>query len=188
MFNRQFSLLVMATLLLSPDLVHANQIDGDTHLSVGNIQIHTTNNGTTIQTPQIQVNTPKPTENRTLLSRARRRSRTTAIRRNRTSAPAILNKRVSADGQSTVTTTTSTSTSTTAPIRSTNTSTSTIEHTTTTAPIRRSTIRSSTMRNSSNGSQSEQHQSMQCNGEGSSVSQSTSTVNGRTVSSEVRCP
>jgi hypothetical protein len=163
MLNRQLGLLVMAALLLSPNLVYANEIDGDSHLSVGNVQIYTNGGGTTIQTPKIQVNTPK-TENRTLISRNRRRYRT-PIRRTRTSPPAILHQRVSEDNHATV-------------------------NTTTTYPTRSSTIRSTTIRNSSSGGDSEtvseQHQSVQCSGGGSSVSRSTSTVNGRTVTSETR--
>ena len=181
MFNRQFSLLVIATLLLSPNLVHANEIDGDSNLSVGNIQILNTGNGTILKTPNIQINSPKATENQVLVSRNRRRSRATVIRSTRTSKPLIFNQKVNSSTQTTVTTTTpSTPSSTT---RSSTTTTST-------PSTPSSTTRSSTIRNSSsgNGSQSvnEQQQSIQCSGGGSSVSQSTSTVNGRTVSSESR--
>jgi hypothetical protein len=166
MFNRQFSLLVMATLLLSPTLVQANEIDGDTHLSVGNMQIHKTGDGTTIQMPGMQINNPKAIENRGFISRNRRRYRAPVIRRTApVYVPPTVHQRVDPDDEQSTTTTT-------------------------TLPTRRSIIRSSTTRSSGNGSQSvnEQQQSIQCSGNGSSVSQSTSTVNGRTVSSEVRCP
>jgi hypothetical protein len=179
MFKRQFSLLVMATLLLSPNLVHANEIDGDTNLSVGNIQIQNTSNGNKIQTPNIQINTPKAAENPVIISRTRRRSRT-VIRSIRTSKPLVFNKKVNSDTQTTVTTSTSPLPNST--IRSSTSSS--------TSPAPGSITRSSTIRNSSSGNDSQavnqQQQSMQCSGGGSSVSQSTSTVNGRTVSSEVR--
>jgi hypothetical protein len=158
MFNRQFSLLVMATLLLSPTLVEANEIGRDTHLSVGNIQIHNTAIGTKIQTPNIQIGTPKTTENRVLVSRTRRRYRQTAIRRTRTSAPAIFRQRtiIDADEQATI--------------------------------ITPSIIRSTPIQSSSNSSQAvnAQRQSIQCSGGGSVVAQTTSTVNGRTIRSESR--
>ena len=48
MFDRQFSLLVMATLLLSHNLVNANEIDENPNLSIENVQIQTTQSGTTI--------------------------------------------------------------------------------------------------------------------------------------------
>jgi ribosomal protein S30 len=99
MFKRQFSLLVMATLLLSPSLVHANESNEDTNISVGNIRVQTNSRGTSIQTPginvntgssdgdrietsgdgvsiqtpRIQIKTAKPTIDRTYISRNRRR-------------------------------------------------------------------------------------------------------------------
>lgn len=164
MFYRQFTLIAIATLLLSPNLVHANEIDGDRNLSVGNIQILNTPNGTVIQTPKIQVNTPKSSPG-VIISRARRTR--TSVRRTRSTTPLIFNRRVNSDSQ-TITTTTDSGNN--------------------------STVRSSTIRSSSNGgstqtssqSSSEQQQSSQCSGNGTVVSQSTSTVNGRTVSSESR--
>ncbi len=180
MFKRQFSLLVMATLLLSPTLVHANELGESTNLSVGNIRLQTNSSGgVSIQTPNINLNTAPSPEDRVLLSRTtRRRIRTpirrTIIRRGRIiSSPSLIR-------QSTII------------------SQPTIIRQSTIDPADRSinqtsTIRSSTVRTSSNGSQSisEQHNSVQCSpGSGSSVSQSTQTINGRTVSSEVRtnCP
>ena len=157
MFNRQFSLLVMATLLLSPNLVQANEIDRDTHLSVGNIQIHNTAIGTKIQTPNLTIGTPKTTENRVLVSRTRRRYRTPAIRRTRISTPAIFRQRtVDADEQVTIITP---------------------------SVIRSAPIQSSS---NSSQSVNQQRQSIQCSGGGSVVAQTTSTVNGRTVRSESR--
>jgi hypothetical protein len=159
MFKHQFNLLVVATLLLSPTLVHADEINDSTHLSVGNIHLQTSpNGGVNIQTPNIHINTDKPPADRTLISRNRRRYRA-PVRRARTYPPAILNQRINRDDQSTGT--------------------------------RTSTVRTSTIRSSDNGSQStsEQHQSVQCShGSGSSsVVQSSQTINGRTVSSEVHC-
>jgi hypothetical protein len=188
MFNRQFSLLAIATLLLSPNLVHANEIEIDRNLAVGNIQIINTSNGTLIKTPNIQVNTPTTTEQPTLISRIGRRTRipavrriptttnTTTIRRNTgTSAPLIFNKKINSNStQTTVTTTTSPVPNTTIPSP--------------TTTVRSSTIRTSSGdENSSQSSTSEQQQSVQCSGgSGTVVSQSSSTVNGRTVNSEVR--
>jgi hypothetical protein len=165
MFNRQFSPIAIAILLLSPSLVCADEIDGDPNLTVGNVQIVTSGNLTTIVTPKIQISTPKIPESRLLISRTHRRSRANVVRRTRTSTRSIsIDKKVNADLPITVTTTT--------------------------YPIPGGTTRSSTIRSSSNGSQSvsEQQQSIQCsnNSGGSVVSQSTATVNGRTISSEVR--
>ena|GEM_PF-6247420 len=164
MFYRQFTLIAIATLLLSPNLVNANEIDGDRNLLAGNIQILNTPNGTVIRTPKMQVNTPKSSPG--VINRRTRRTRT-SIRRTRSAAPLIFNRKVNADVQI---------------IR------------TTTGSGNNSIMRSSTIRSSSNGgstqtrsqSSSEQQQSSQCSGSGTVVSQSTSTVNGRTVSSESR--
>jgi hypothetical protein len=192
MFNRQFGLLVMATLLLSPTLVHASAFDEDTHLSVGNVQIHTTDSGTTLQTPKIQIDTSKSTENRVLIS-GRRRVRTPAIRRGRT--PSVTRQQVESKVQTTINKTNNSTGRRVIPAASTRQQIESNVQTTInkTVPMRNSTIqnstvRSSTIQNSSNGSRSvnEQHQSVNCSGGGSSVSQSISTVNGRTVSSEVR--
>ena len=191
MFNRQLGLLAIVTLLLSPNLVHANEIDGDRNLSVGNIRIINTSNGTLIQTPNIQVNTPTTTEQPVLISRIRRRTRIPAVRRiptttntntttiqrtTQTSAPLIFNNKINTNSNSTQTTVTTT--------------TSPVPNTTVITPT--TTVRSSTIRtssgdeNSSQSATSEQQQSVQCSGSGTVVSQSSSTVNGRTVNSEVR--
>ncbi|WP_310427846.1 hypothetical protein [Chamaesiphon sp. VAR_48_metabat_135_sub] len=207
MFNRQFGLLVMATFLLSPTLVNASAFDEGTHLSVGNVQIHTTENGTTLRTPKIQIDTPNAAQNRVLIS-GRRRLRTPAIKRPRVLPAAAMRRKIESNVQTTINKTSPTNNST---IRST-----TIQNTTirgrrvipapstqvesnvqtiinktlpaNNSTIQNSTVRSSTIRNSSNGSHSvnENRQSVHCSGGGSSVSQSISTVNGRTVRSEVR--
>ncbi len=187
MLNRQVSLLVMIGLLLSADLVHANE-----NVSVGNVQIRTTKNGTVLQTPKIQISTPKAA-GKAITSRTRRRSRTAVIRskpqviiskpsviipqRAGTSAPpVIIINSPTSNPSSTVSTPTSYPT---AP-------SSTVSTPTSTPTVRRSTVRTST---NGSGSVSTQQQSIQCNSDdegSSSVSQSTSTVNGRTVRSETR--
>jgi hypothetical protein len=182
MFKRHFSLLAVAALLLSPHVVQANPIDGDGNLSVGNVRIQNTGSGTIIQTPKIQVKTPKATNNRVSVERTRRRSRIPVVRRTRTSAPVILNKKVSTDSQTTVITNTR-------PISTPIIRNSTIRSSSgDDRQYPTSTTRSSTIRSSSGDGESvnEQHQSIQCSGGGSSVSQSSTTVNGRTVNSEVR--
>ena len=64
MFKRQIGLVVMAFLVLSPSLVHANDIDDDDYISVGNIHIEKNQTGTSVKTPNIQIETPKTAENR----------------------------------------------------------------------------------------------------------------------------
>lgn len=154
MFNRQFSLLVIATLLLSPNLVNANEIDEDSNLSVGNIQIQNTGSGTTIQTPRIKITTPKATENQVIISRTRRRN--PGVRRGRVSTPAIIRQRVESSNR---------------------------EITAPNTQIRNSTTRSSRNEDSSE-STIEQQQSVQCSGGGRVSQSSSTTVNGRTTSSE----
>ena len=181
MFNRQFSLLVIVSLLLSTDLVHANEIDGDRNVSVGNVQIRTTPNGTVLQTPKIQVSTPKAT-GKVPTNRTRRRVRTAIVRPKRQviiSKPSLIPPQQvgTSAPQPTIIISTPTSHPTT-PVSTTSTPTST-------PTVQRST----TIRTSTNGSVSTQQQSIQCNSDdegSSSVSQSTSTVNGRTVRSETR--
>ena len=162
MFYRQFTLVAIATLLLSPNLVQAREVYGDEEgLSVGNVQILNTPDGAIIQTPKIQVSTPIPSS-RAVVSQTRRTR--TSVRRTRTAAPLIFNKKVNS-ANTTVTTTNSGGNT--------------------------RIMRSSTVRNSSDGSTqstqsagTDRQQSIECNGNGTTVSQSTSTVNGRTVSSQ----
>lgn len=151
MFNFKFGLVAIAALLLSSSLVQAREIDDESSGSVGNVQIQTTQNETIIQTPKIQIVTPKVPKSKVLGSRARRRDR----KYNRTAISTPNRKPLTSIG------------------------------TPDPEPIRSSTIRRSTYDNDSQ-STIEQQQSVQCGGSGSSVSQSsTSTVNGRTVHSEV---
>jgi hypothetical protein len=190
MLNRQFSLLVMIGLLLSADLVHANE-----NVSVGNVQIRTTKNGTVLQTPKIQISTPKAT-GKALTSRTRRRSRTAVVRSKPQvviSKPSvILPQRVGTSAPPVIIINTPTSTPTTpSSTVSSPTSHPTVPNSTVSLPTGTSRVRRSTIRTSTNGSESvsTQQQSIQCNSDdegSSSVTQSTSTVNGRTVRSETR--
>jgi hypothetical protein len=160
MFYRQFSLLAIAILLLSPHPVRAEEIEPDSYISVGNIYIQNSNDWMIIQTPQIQIITPKSTPRSVDRDRQQRRNSVSGRRRNFT--PSVTRKNIKSNSQTTITTNTYPGSGST---------------------IRSTTIRSS-IRNGSQSTVSEQRQSVQCSGEGSySVSQSTSTVNGRTVSS-----
>ncbi len=176
MSKRQFGIIAIAILLLSPTLVSAHDLDEGTSLSVGKIHINTNSSGTRLETPNIQIDTPQATEQRTLISRTRR-SRT-QIRRKRTSAPAIIRPRVDPDDNepSIIRTPTMPKVPSVPSVP--------------TSTIRTPTVRSSTIRTTSNNDESstvsEQRQSVQCSGSGSTVSQSSTTVNGRTVNSEVR--
>jgi hypothetical protein len=186
MFKRHFSLLAIATLLLSPTVAQADLIDSDGNLSVGNVRIQNTSSGTVIQTPKIQVSTPKSTDNRISVNRTRRRSRIPAVRRPRTSSPLILNKKVSTDSSTTVIRTTTPVSIPT--IRNSTIQNSTIRSSGGDTQYPTPTSRSTTVRSSSGDSETvnEQRQSIRCSGGGSSVSQSSTTINGRTVNSEVR--
>ncbi len=158
MFKPQFGLLVMATLLLSPTFVDANEIGDSTNLSVGNIRIQTNSNGgVSLQTPNINLNTAESPEDRLLLSRRTRGwNRRPIWRRGRVIySPSVVR-------QSTI-------------IRQSN-----ID------PYYRSSNRTSTVRTFGNGIH-EQHHSVNCRpGSGSSVSQSSQTINGRVVRSKIR--
>jgi hypothetical protein len=175
MFKRQFSLLAIATLLLSPTLVHAAEIGESTNISVGNIRIQTDGSGgTNIQTPNVNITTAQPFANRWLISSRKRRIRT-SVRKpvmksgQMISAPVVKSQPPIAQPPIAQ-----------PPNDSTNRSVS-----------QTSTIRSSS-HTSNNGSHSEQHSSVECSssGSGTSVTRSTQTINGHTVSSEVRtnCP
>jgi hypothetical protein len=162
MFIRQVGLLAIATVLLSTNLVQANEIpeaikSEDLDLAVGEMQLLVTENGTRIFTPAIQLHS-FPSPNAALISRTHRRTRTAPIRHRRSI-------------QST--------------IQQVNSSSSQKNHKVV------SQTSSSTIHSSDNGSQvtNRQHQSIQCSAEANSNStiiQSTSTtINGRTVSSKV---
>jgi hypothetical protein len=186
MLKRQFSLLAIVTLLLSPTLVHADEIGESTNISVGKIQIQTDGSGVTkIQTPNVNMTTAQPFANRWLISSRKRRIRT-PVRKpvvksgQMISAPVVKSQAPIAQptiAQPTV------AQPTVAQPPSDSTNRSVVQQT--------STIRSSS-HTSNNGSHSEQQSSVECSssGSGTSVTRSTQTINGRTVSAEVRtnCP
>ena len=164
-------------------------------MSVGNVQIRTTNNGTVLQTPKIQVSTPTAT-GKVITSRTRRRSRTTIVRPKQQviiSKPSVIRPQrvgTSAPPVIIINTPTSNPTIQNSTI-STPTSHPTVPSSTVSLPTSNPRVRRSTIRNSTYGSESvsTQQQSIQCSSDdegSSSVSQSTSTVNGRTVRSETR--
>jgi hypothetical protein len=182
MLKRQFSLLAIATLLLSPTLVHADEIGESTNISAGNVRIQTDEYGVTkIQTPNVNITTAQPFANRWLISSRKRRTRT-SIRKpvvksgQMISTPSVRSQPPIAQP----------------PITQPPISQPPSDSTNRSVVNQTSTIRSSST-TSNNGSHSEQHSSVECSSSGSgtsSVTRSTQTINGRTVSAEVRtnCP
>jgi hypothetical protein len=76
MLKRQFSLLAIATLLLSPTLVHADEIGESMNISAGNVRIQTDEYGfAKIQTPNVNITTTQPFATRWLISSRKRRIR-----------------------------------------------------------------------------------------------------------------
>jgi hypothetical protein len=181
MLKRQFSLLAIATLLLSPTLVHANEVSENTNISVANIWIQTDGYGVTnIQTPNVNITTAQPFINRWLMSSRKQRIRKSVRKpivksEKMISTPAVKSQPTIAQPPITQPPIAQ------PPTNSTN--RSVVQQT--------STIRSSSQ-TSNNGSRSENHSSVECSssGSGTSVTRSTQTINGRTISSEVRtnCP
>lgn len=167
MFNRHSGLLVVAILLLLPNLASASEVDRDAHLSIGNIYSHSTSNGTSTG------------NTRQLIARTRQRNRTPIRRKQPIYAPPAIIRKID-EPTSTIRTPKMPSVPAVPSIPSI--PNSTIQ---TTPPVRSSIIRSSS---NENGVEStvEQRQSVQCSGSGTSISQSSTTINGRTVSSEVR--
>jgi hypothetical protein len=156
MLKRQLGLLVISTILLSTNLVHAAEISGGTDLSVGNIRIQTSDRGeVNIKTPNIDINSGKVTVGRVSIDRNRRRNRKApSIRREREIPSAAVLRQRAMDkinsGESP------------------------------------NQVGTSTTRTSTNDSHTVSEQNIQCSGSGSSVVQSSQTINGRTVSSETR--
>ena len=199
MFNRQFNLLVIATLLLSPTFVSANEIGESTNLSVGKIRLQTNQDGSVnIQTPNINLNSATSSLDRqVLISRSRRRVRTpVVIRRGRIITPAAIIRQPRIDPNGRIITSPVIIRQPTidpngriitppAIIRQ-----SKIENEDRSIENRNSSSRSTTIRSSSNGNEStsEQHHSISCSAGSSSSSQSTQTINGRTVTTESHCP
>jgi hypothetical protein len=152
MLKHQLSLLAIATILLSSTLVRADDISGGKNLSVGNIQIQTSDSGdVSIQTPSINIQALKSVDGR-VISRTRRRARIPVVRGRVIYPTATLRQRVVVK-------------------------TTPVEY-----PDR---IRDSTVRTSTDNSRTIVEQHVQCHGSSSSVSQSSQTIDGRTISSEV---
>lgn len=195
MIKRQFSFLVIATLLLSPTFVSANESGESTNLSVGNIRLQTSSDGSVnIQTPKININTAS-LDRQVLISR-RRRVVTPAIRRGRiiTTPTIIRTPRIDSQGRIITTPTIIRTPKIDSQGRIITTPTiirqSRIENEDRGIDPQNSSSRSTTIRSSGNGSEStsEQHHSVSCSSGSSSSSQSTQTINGRTVTSEAHCP
>ncbi len=182
MSKRLFGLTAIAILLLSPTLVSANEPLDATHLTVGKIQIDTNNNRKSINTPNIQVDTPTTTDSR-LLSR-RQRSRTLVRKR----IPAVVLPRVDLDddNEPIVIIFPSQSSPTIPNVPKVPSVPSVQTSTIRTTP----TVRSSIIRTTSDENDSlavtEQRQSVQCSGGGTVSQSSSSTINGRTVKSATR--
>jgi hypothetical protein len=156
MLKRQLGLLVISTILLSTTLVHAAEMPGGTDLSVGNIRIQTSDRG------EVNIKTPNIDigPEKVIVGRV---SIDRNRRRNR-KAPSLRRGRAIPSA---------------AILRQqAMDKTNSVE-----SPNRAGT---STTRNSTNDSHTVSEQNIQCSGSGSSVIQSSQTINGRTVSSETR--
>lgn len=159
MLKRQLNLLLVSTILLSTNLVNATEINEVTNLSIGNVRGQITQLGAIIiHTPDIEINNTKVTVERVAIDQKRRRNRTPSVRRKQVIPSAAILRQQAIDKVN-------------AKINS-------VE-----VPNRTGT---STTRTSTNDSSTVNEQSIQCSGSGSSVIQSSQTINGRTVSSETR--
>lgn len=158
MLKLQLGLLLISTILLSNNLVHAAGIAEGTNVSVGNVRIQTSDRGeVSIQTPNIDLTPTKVTVGRISIDRNRRRKNSSTRRRLIIPSAAILRQRA---------------------IDKVNSKVNSIESA--------DRVGTSTTRTSTNDSQTTSEQNIQCSGSGSSVIQSSQTINGRTVSSETR--
>ncbi len=158
MLKHKLNLLLVSTILFSTNLVNAAEIN-HTNLSVGNVRSQITQLGAIIMhTPDIDLNTTKVTVERVAIDQKRRRNRTPSARRKQVIPSAAVLRQQAIDKVN-------------AKINS-------VE-----VPNRTGT---STTRTSTNDSSTVDEQSIQCSGSGSSVIQSSQTINGRTVSSETR--
>jgi hypothetical protein len=167
MFKCQFGTLAIAISLLLPSVATANEAIAFTDLSVGEIQITTTDRGTLITTPNIFIATP-----------------TTDYRvggNNRTAVSTITRPQIEIDDDDDddVPVVTRSSAYRTSPIPS-------IPQ----VPFVRSfpSMRNYTVRTTSIGrdSYTEQHQSVSCSGGGTVTQSSSTTINGRTVKTQFR--
>jgi hypothetical protein len=156
MLKRQLGLLVISTILLSTTLVHAAEIPGGTDLSVGNIRIQTSDRG------EVNIKTPNIDINsaKVIVGRV---SIDRNRRRNR-KAPSMRRGREIPSA---------------AILRQ-----RAMDKVNSVESSDR--VGNSTTRTSTNDSHTVTEQNIQCSGSGSSVIQSSQTINGRTVSSETR--
>ena len=157
MLNSRFGLLLISIILLSTNLVHAAEISEGTNVSVGKIGIQTSDRGEVrIDTPNIDLSPAKITVGRVSIDRNRRRNRTSVRQRQIIPSAAILRQQA---------------------IDKANSRANSVDPN----PVGTSITRTST-----NDSHTVSEQTIQCSGSGSSVIQSSQTINGRTVSSETR--
>jgi hypothetical protein len=177
MFKRQFGTIAIAMLLLSPSLVSANEVIAFTDLSVGDIQITTSDRGTLITTPNIFIVAPTTTDSQ-VLSRQR-----TSIHSSKSTTLPTIRPRVEIDDEYDDDDDEPVATRSpfyrTSPIPS-------IPQ----IPFVRSipTARGYSIRTTSidRDTYSDVRQSVQCSGGGSVTQSSSTTINGRTVKTQFR--
>jgi hypothetical protein len=156
MLKRQLGLLVISTILLSTTLVHAAEIPEGTNISVGNIRVQTSDRG------EVSIKTPN-IEINTAKVIVGRVSIDRNRRRNR-KAPSVRRGQVIPSA---------------AILRQ-----QAIDKINSVESSDR--VGTSTTRTSTNDAHTVTEQNIKCSGSGSSVVQSSQTINGRTVSSETR--
>jgi hypothetical protein len=156
MLKRQLGLLVISTILLSTTLVHAAEIPEGTNISVGNIRVQTSDRG------EVSIKTPN-IEINTAKVIVGRVSIDRNRRRNR-KAPSVRRGQVIPSA---------------AILRQ-----QAIDKINSIESSDR--VGTSTTRTSTNDAHTVTEQNIKCSGSGSSVVQSSQTINGSTVSSETR--
>lgn len=156
MLKRQLGLLVISTILLSTTLVHAAEIPEGTNISVGNIRVQTSDRG------EVSIKTPN-IEINTAKVIVGRVSIDRNRRRNR-KAPSVRRGQVIPSA---------------AILRQ-----QAIDKINSIESSDR--VGTSTTRTSTNNAHTVTEQNIKCSGSGSSVVQSSQTINGSTVSSETR--
>jgi hypothetical protein len=156
MLKRQLGLLVISTILFSTTLVHAAEIPEGTNISVGNIRVQTSDRG------EVSIKTPN-IEINTAKVTVGRVSIDRNRRRNR-KAPSVRRGQVIPSA---------------AILRQ-----QAIDKINSVESSDR--VGTSTTRTSTNDAHTVTEQNIKCSGSGSSVVQSSQTINGRTVSSETR--
>jgi hypothetical protein len=156
MLKRQLGLLVISTILFSTTLVHAAEIPEGTNISVGNIRVQTSDRG------EVSIKTPN-IEINTAKVTVGRVSIDRNRRRNR-KAPSVRRGQVIPSA---------------AILRQ-----QAIDKINSVESSDR--VGTSTTRTSTNDAHTVTEQNIKCSGSGSSVVQSSQTINGHTVSSETR--